>query len=77
MLCSGRFSRERLLELAANADSGFDRTMFAHALGALTQITDAAFAEYGTTAEQIRGLRHRFAQWREQLPEHENRSVPE
>ena len=66
-VCSGRFTRERLLELAANADGGFDPTMFAHALGALTQITDAAFAAYGATPEQIGSLRQRFARWREEL----------
>lgn len=37
ILASGRYSRERLLELAAAADDGFDRHMFADALGALTQ----------------------------------------
>ena len=66
-ICSGRFTRERLLDLAANADGGFDPTMFAHALGALTQITDAAFAAYGATSEQVSDLRQRFAQWREEL----------
>jgi hypothetical protein len=66
-VCSGRFTRERLLELATNADGGFDPTMFAHALGALTQITDAAFMAYGAAHEQISGLRQRFAQWREEL----------
>src|SRR5262249_43197947 len=30
-------------------DSGFNRTRFADVLGALAQITDEAFAEYGTT----------------------------
>jgi hypothetical protein len=39
----------------------FDRHMFADALGALTQITDAAFAEYGTPAQDIADLRDRFA----------------
>ncbi len=54
-IVSGRYSRARLLELAANADAGFDPVMFAHALGALSQITDAAFAEYGTFFD-VRGL---------------------
>jgi hypothetical protein len=67
VVCSGRFTRERLLDLAANADGGFDPTMFAYALGALTQITDAAFAAYGATDEQVSDLRQRFAQWREEL----------
>ena len=40
-ITSGRYTREQLLELAAEADHGFDRLLFADALGALTQITDA------------------------------------
>jgi hypothetical protein len=44
-LTSGRYTRGRLLELAAEAEHGFDRLLFADALRALTQITDAAFAE--------------------------------
>lgn len=42
---SGRYTREQLLELAAEADRGFDRLLFADALGALAQITDTPFAE--------------------------------
>jgi hypothetical protein len=56
---SGRYTREQLLELAAEADHGFDRLLFADALGALTQITDAAFAEYsspGATGNVVRHL---------------------
>ncbi len=36
---SGRYTRGQLLALAAEADHGFDRLLFADALGALTQIT--------------------------------------
>jgi hypothetical protein len=64
---SGRYTREHLLELAAEADHGFDRLLFADALGALTQITDAAFAEYRTDPRTITDMRHRFAQWRQEL----------
>jgi hypothetical protein len=67
VLLSGRYSREQLLELAAEADRGFDRLIFADALGALTQITDVAFAEYRTDPDTIADLRHRFAQWRHEL----------
>lgn len=67
ILASGRYDRERLLELAASADAGFDLEMFAEALGALPQITDAAFAEYGIRPEQVGALRRRFAAWRSQL----------
>ena len=66
---SGRYSREQLLDLAANADTGFDSVIFAHALGALAQITDAAFADYDISPEDITELRHRFAQWRSELLE--------
>jgi hypothetical protein len=51
----------------AAADHGFDRLLFADALGALTQITDAAFAEYNTDPGTIADMRHRYAQWRREL----------
>lgn len=66
-LTSGRYTRDQLLDLAANADHGFDRLLFADALGALTQITDAAFAEYRVDPGVIAVMRHRFAQWRQEL----------
>jgi hypothetical protein len=68
-IMSGRYTRERLLDLAAEADNGFDRLVFADALGALTQITDAAFAEYRADPGVIADMRHRFAQWRRELLE--------
>jgi hypothetical protein len=68
-MMSGRYTREQLLELAAEADHGFDRLLFADALGALTQITDAAFAEYRADPDMITEMRHRFAQWRRELLE--------
>lgn len=66
-ITSGRYTRDQLLELAAAADHGFDRLLFAEALGALTQITDAAFTEYRTDPGVIAKMRHRFAQWRHEL----------
>lgn len=66
-ISSGRYTRERLLDLAANADLGFDRLLFADALGALPQITDAAFAEYHVEPATISDMRHRFAQWRQDI----------
>jgi hypothetical protein len=64
---SGRYTREQLLGLAAEADHGFDRLLFAEALGALTQITDAAFAEYRADPGMVADMRHRSAQWRREL----------
>jgi hypothetical protein len=66
-LASGRYSREQLLELAAASDGGFDQLLFAEALGALTQITDAAFAEYLVSQDTVAKMRVRFADWRQQL----------
>jgi hypothetical protein len=66
-LASGRYGHDRLLELAKNADDGFDPRMFANALGALTQITDDAFAEYSVPSAAIDGMRRRFAEWRREL----------
>lgn len=66
-LTSGRYTRERLLELAHNADGGFDPAIFAAALGALAQITDDAFAQYDIPAAEAAAMRTRFADWRAQL----------
>jgi hypothetical protein len=66
-ITSGRCTREQLLGLAAAADHGFDRLLFADALGALTQITDAAFAEYRVPTDSVTHMRHRFADCRRRL----------
>lgn len=66
-ITSGRYTREQLLELAADADHGFDRLLFADTLGALTQFTDTAFAEYRAEPGTLADMRHRFAQWRQEL----------
>ncbi|WP_199515620.1 nucleotidyl transferase AbiEii/AbiGii toxin family protein [Nucisporomicrobium flavum] len=67
VLASGRYSCEQLLQLAEAADPGFDRAIFADTLGALGQISDAAFAPYGADAPAIQRLRQRFATWRSEL----------
>ncbi|MEV0246009.1 nucleotidyl transferase AbiEii/AbiGii toxin family protein [Nocardia sp. NPDC050712] len=67
VITSGRYDHDQLLDLAKNADSGFDDHLFADALGALTQITDDAFAEYGIPSEVATAMRRRFAAWRQKL----------
>ncbi|MFC7276804.1 hypothetical protein ACFQS1_22670 [Paractinoplanes rhizophilus] len=67
VLASGRYSGDQLLRLAEAADPGFDRAMFADVLGAMDQISDAAFAAYGVDAPAIERLRERFAAWRVEL----------
>lgn len=64
---SGRYTRNRLLELAAGADGGFDRHVFAGALGALTQITDVDSDLYGVSPDDLAAMRARFADWRAEL----------
>ncbi|BFU46880.1 hypothetical protein [Krasilnikovia sp. MM14-A1004] len=66
-ITSGRFSRERLLELAAATDGGFDRTVFANALASLRGITDADFDMYGVTADELAAMRARFSDWCDDL----------
>ncbi|GAA2596059.1 hypothetical protein GCM10010435_89000 [Winogradskya consettensis] len=67
VLLSGKHTRDDLLRLAEAADSGFDRQMFAAALGALQQISDAAFAAYGVEQVAVGVMRERFAEWRGEL----------
>jgi hypothetical protein len=64
---SGRYSRERLLELAAAADAGFDPARFAEALGSLRRITDADFDLYGSSLGELTATRERFADWHQRL----------
>lgn len=66
-IISGRYTRERLLDLAANADSGFTPDLFADALGVLTQITDDAFHQYDIPSTSITALRQHFSEWRQKL----------
>jgi hypothetical protein len=67
VLASGRYSTRQLLQLAQAADTGFDHGMFASALEALEQISDAALTAYGIDSEAIQAVRTRFAEWRSQL----------
>ncbi|WP_045746536.1 nucleotidyl transferase AbiEii/AbiGii toxin family protein [Actinoplanes rectilineatus] len=67
VLTSGRYSAENLIRLAESADPGFDRATFADVLGAIGQISDAAFAAYGTGPTAVQHMRRRFAQWQSEL----------
>lgn len=67
LLTSGRYTRERLLHLAAARDGGFDRDVFAQMLDALPIYPDAELTAYGLTPAQVGALRQRFADWRRAL----------
>jgi Nucleotidyl transferase AbiEii toxin, Type IV TA system len=64
---SERYPLERLCELAAEKDAGFDRRVFADALSAAAAHSDAAFAELGLEPETVAALRAAAARWRSQL----------
>jgi Nucleotidyl transferase AbiEii toxin, Type IV TA system len=66
-LNTGRYTRTRLLELAEQADAGFDRRILADLFGMLERYPDRRFAAYGVSPGYIAAMRHRFTQWREQL----------
>lgn len=64
---TGRYSHERILELAEQADAGFDRRILADLFDMLPRYPDRRFAAYGTAPQDIAAMRGRFADWREQL----------
>nr|WP_062336745.1 nucleotidyl transferase AbiEii/AbiGii toxin family protein [Herbidospora sakaeratensis] len=66
-LSTGRFTRERLLELAASRDLGFDRAVFGQMLSALDLYPDSEFLAYGLPETDIRRIREQFAEWRRAL----------
>jgi propanediol dehydratase small subunit len=66
---TGRYTREQLLELAEQADAGFDRRILADFVrdAGTERYPDRRFAAYGTDPARIAATRKRFGQWREQL----------
>jgi hypothetical protein len=64
---SGRYTYVQLLDLAKQADAGFDRRVLADLLAMLPRYPDRRFAAYGAAPDLIAGMRERFAQWRDQL----------
>lgn len=60
-------TREALLALAQRADCGFDRRVFADALGQATLLDPDDFAQYGVTGRALDDLRSRFADWRRRV----------
>ena len=67
VLRSGRYGREDLLRLAAEADPGFDRVQFATALAAIDRFPDGEFTVYGLSRQQVIRLREGFRSWASEL----------
>jgi hypothetical protein len=64
---SGRYDRETLLRLVERVEIGFDRRVFAEALGQAQVLDPDDFAVYGVTGRHLDNLRNRFAAWRQGL----------
>ncbi|BCJ59583.1 hypothetical protein Jiend_30050 [Micromonospora endophytica] len=56
-----------MLELAEQADAGFNRRILADLFAMLHRYPDRRFAAYGVDPPYIAAMRERFAQWREVL----------
>ncbi len=66
-ITSGRYTRQRLCELAEQADAGFDRHILADLFAMLQRYPDRRFAFYGADTDHLAELRARFAAWRHEL----------
>lgn len=75
-LQSGRYTHEAVLNLAQRADRGFDRRIFADALGQASLLDPDDFAQYGVTGQALKSLRNRFAAWRRELFDEEDLARP-
>jgi hypothetical protein len=66
-ITSGRYTLDRLCQLAHEADAGFDRQLFATMLGRIDRLDDEDFTEYGVSPEHVAALRQRVKTWRTSL----------
>lgn len=66
-LATGRYTPERLLELAEQADAGFDRRILADLFAMLERYPDRRFTAYDADPTRIAAMRERFAYWRGRL----------
>ena len=64
---SGRYDRESLLRLVERGEIGFDRRVFADALGQARLLDADDFADYGVAGQHLDDLRDRFDAWRRDL----------
>ncbi|WP_230422162.1 nucleotidyl transferase AbiEii/AbiGii toxin family protein [Catenulispora pinistramenti] len=67
LLRSGRYSRERLLEMAAERDAGFDPEYFADMLRTVHRFDDEEFARYGVAPGQAAEIKKLADEWRSAL----------
>lgn len=61
------YTRERLIELAAERDAGFDRGVLAQMFAGADRFSDRQFLVYGVDQATVDGIRAQFADWRQEL----------
>jgi hypothetical protein len=61
------YTRQQLIELAAERDGGFDLTVLAEMFASISRFSDRQFAVYGIDAANIVAIRETFGQWRDDL----------
>jgi hypothetical protein len=67
ILQSGRYTKDRLLELGASVDAGFSRARFAEALAAIDRFVDQDFTRYGVNARRLKQVRQAIREWSHEL----------
>ena len=63
----GRYTPDELCALAAAADAGFDRQLFAQMLGSIARFDDQDFVDYGIDPRGVAGMRDRIRDWQAHL----------
>jgi hypothetical protein len=63
----GRYTPDELCALAANADAGFDRQLFAQMLGSIARFDDQDFIDYGLDPGDVASMRDRIRGWQARL----------
>ena len=64
---TGYYIRERLLELAEQADASLDRRVFAETVGHAAPLPGSTLRAYAAASDHIAAMRTRFENWRDQL----------
>jgi hypothetical protein len=61
------YTRERLIELAAERDAGFDRGVLGQMFASADRFSDRQFLVYGVDQATVDGIRAQFADWHREL----------
>jgi hypothetical protein len=66
-ITGGRYTLDELCALAAQADAGFDRQLFAQMLGSVARFDDQDFVDYGLELDEVAAMRERVLGWQSQI----------